>query len=534
MKPLHEALEQSIANRYQLASHRREPTQYVYVYNRFYGDEKRDKMKVKYARLPGVLEVETKWSIDTPVGTFTVVCENKDGLLSPDYFYEKRPINEALRGHLHSPWIGQLAINTKIEIHFGYGERTLKEMTGLIDDVSINSEEQTITIKGRSMSKLLVDNTCKPAPKSKFTLPKKTNVRAAMERLITYAGLEYYDSRHVYEPHTNKWYEVDGEQGKRGETYIEITNKIMKSVMYSLYENQHGKLTWFKTPKFTQEQKSVYTIDDRLTLSELEYTHNDTHLYGTVLVHQGDEKKGETPFSNSYIKNDILRGQVKEKKIEYKWANTHSKRKLAALAEFNEMLYKYVTVTASIPANPALQLYDVVRLDERITTAQFNHHIRAITTTYTSDGLFQKLELASSYGYSKKKPFTPDKPINVINSITTSETDVILRIYDIGLQGDGDMIAVRYNNTLLEPGHRISKTPKEFHLKLVPGNNHIRFIGLSAGKTGDLSFTGQLTTMDGDPIGSTQSFLIPRDKTTDDLGFYHGVKPVRHWVVVQK
>lgn len=532
MKPLHEALEQSIANKYQIATHRRAPVQYVYVHNRFYGDEKKDKMKVKVARLPGVIEIDTKWAVESPAGSFSIVCENEDGLLTPDYYYEKFPIHHAMRGHLHSPWIGQLDINTKIEIHFGYGDRTLREMTGLIDDVSVNPEDQTITIKGRSMYKRMIDNTCKPAPGYKYTLPKKSSARGALERLFKYAGVEVYDPKHIYEPHTGKWYTVDGEQGKRSQNYDEVARKITDTTNHSIFENQYGRVTWFETPAFYQEQKAVYTIDGERVITEMEYSHNDTKLFGTVLVGQGEEKKGYTPFSNKYIRDQILGGAHKEKKIDVEWADTRSKRKLAAVAEFRRMLYEFKKISVTIPANPALQLYDVVRIDERISTQQFNYHVRSINTTYDENGLFQKLELSSSFGYSGKKPHTPDKPINVIDTIVVKEDELILQIYDIGLQGDGDMVAVRYNNTVLDPGHFVSKTPKKYPIKLVPGNNHIKFIGISAGRTGNLSFTGQLLKKDGTPIGSTKTFMFPRDKYADELGFFTGVKPIRHWVVV--
>ena len=173
MKIVNDQLSMSVTNTYQIESHDRQPVQYVYVHNRFYGTEN-DVFKVPFGRLPGVISVETNWNVDATAASFTVVCQNKDGLLSPDYYFGKTPMALALRGHLDSPWRGQLKPNTKIEIHWGYGEYPVRNLTGLIDNVEINAVAQTITIRGRSMSKLLITNTVTPLRGHSLLIPYET------------------------------------------------------------------------------------------------------------------------------------------------------------------------------------------------------------------------------------------------------------------------------------------------------------------------------------------------------------------------
>lgn len=531
MKQIHDQLNMSITNAYQIDSHNRQPNAYVYVHNRFYGKEN-DLFRVKMGRLPGVLSVSANWDGTATTGSFTIVAQNKDGLLSPDYHLGKTPSGLSLRGHLDSPWRGQLLANTKIEIHWGYGEYLVREMTGLIDEVEINAEAQTISLRGRSMKKLLIDNTITPLSGQKLLIPDKTTkVETAIARAIKAAGLELVVTLPVIDEESGEPYLVGEAMGKRGEAYYDIVNPMLESTFFILFENPDGTVEMWKKPKFSQSKKADYVVDDQVNITELDYNNKDLEIFGTVLV---EAPNGSIDaFSSGYISKRILNGYRREKVVKYPWTTTQKKRQLAAASEFVNMLHEFRTITVTILANPALQLWDSIRIQERISTAQWNYFIKGISTTLDDNGFVQQLECPSNFDFDVRAGSLEDLGSNEPPNITTKAKELQVTVWDMGPK-DFDIISIYLNGKLMEGNIILTQEPQTFSFNMKKkGTYKLKFVGISAGRTSTLHFGYGIQDEDGNPLHAPASFEMPRENVKK-YGYYQNKKRPSKTVVIKK
>lgn len=514
----------SIMNTYQIGGHDREPNQYVLVHNRFLGKPD-DVFLVDKARLPGVIDISISQEVDSPAHSFTIVCEDKEGLLSPDYYLGKLPYENAFRGHLKSPWIKQLRTNTKIEIHLGYGTHIVRMVTGLIDDVTINAEAQTITLTGRSMYKRMIDNTITPFPNTKYLLPVNSmKISDAINRAFTYAGVEF-KGKPIVDDQTNETFLIEKPMGLRGETYDEIVRPLVNSTFHYFYERPDGVVEQREIPSFTQKVEPVFTVDDKMHISELEYKYDDTDIYGTVIV----ESNGiGNAYSSGFLQNEILNGEKREIVLEMDWANTPYKRKLAALSHLTMMLIKVRAISITLPANPLLELYDPIRIQEKISTASMNYHIRAIDYAFNSGGFIQTLQCSINGGFVK--PPAPPPPVTHLPNLNVSVAKVEIGVWDNGAV-DLDVLTIRLNGKVIESNLILKDTPDTFMLELKKGRNIVEFIGVSAGRSANLTASMYAKDENGNLLTPSELIIDMPRTNVNSLGFYQGVKPVRRWVV---
>lgn len=525
MKQGHIDLHDSVTNMYQMSSHRREPKQYVYVHNRFYG-KKGDEFLVEKGRLPGVISLSTDWEVDSTAGSFTIVCDNTEGMLTPEYSYGKVPLDQAWRGHLFSPWRGQLVMNNKLEIWFGYGKDIVRDMTGIIDEVVVNSQEETITISGRSMYKLAIDNTCRPYPGHEYTLPFNTmRITDGIGRLMNYAGLRF-EGKPIIDEETNELFRVGEPMGVRGETYDEVASALVNSIFYHLREEPDGLIKQIEVPYFSQETNPVFVIDEERHIISLEYSNDDTSLYGTVII---ESNKIQDAFSSKFIAEELLLGNRRETIISYPWANTKYKRQLAARAEFTRMLYKARTIDVTMLANPLLQIYDTIRVLEKISLAQWNYHIRSIATDMSANGFTQTLGLTVNTGF--EKPGAPPPPQTHLPNVQASTESVMLGIWDNGAV-DLDVVTIRLNGENVSSNLILKESAETINLRLKKGRNIVEFIGVSAGRSGNLTASMYVEDANGNLLTPKELILdMPRGTNVGEYGFYRGKKPVRRWVI---
>lgn len=515
----------SIMNTYQIGSHDREPSQYVIVHNRFLGKEG-DIFLVDKARLPGVIDISLSQEVESAAYSFSVTCEDKDGLLSPDYFRGKTPGLEAFRGHLESVWKGQLQTNTKVELHFGYGDQVVRVATGLIDEIVVNAENQTITLSGRSMYKRMIDNTVRPYTDSKYLLPDASmKIPDALVRAFAYAGLTFKGIP-IIDEQSGEDFIISEPMGLRGETYDTIINPLVNSIFHYFYELPDGAIEQRELPRFSQEVEAVFTVDDEMHLTALEYKYDDTEIYGTVIV---ESNRMADAYSSAFLTDKILNGERREVVIEYPWANTPYKRKLAALAYITMMLYKVRTVTITIPANPLLELYDPIRIQEKISTVSLNYHIRSIDYSFNSGGFTQTLGCSVNAGF--EKPEVPPPPVTDFPDVESPTKEISLGIWDNG-GVDGDIVTIRLNGKEVKTNLMLYNTATIIGLTLKKGTNVIEFVGISAGMSADLTASMFLEDEDGKLLTPSEVILnMPRKNIKEPEGFYQGKKPVKKWVI---
>lgn len=527
MKTIDVRMLHSIVNQYQIDSHNRQPVQYVYVHNRFYKEEG-DIFGVKMGRLPGVLSIVTDWDTTSVAGTFSITCENEDGQLTPDYHRNKTDINQGLRGHYDSPWKHQLMPNTVIEIHWGYGDYTVQDMTGEIDTVSVDAENQTITITGRSMYKRAMENTITPYTNSPYILPLRTTKMVdALNRLLTYAKLNFIPMP-IKDEQTGEDYAIGGAMGMRGDTYEEIITPLMDSIPFVLQEQPNGDIKLMKLPRFMQEDKALFTFDDYTHINQTEYELDDREKYGTLIVKGGEIMSF---YDSTYIYRRILRGHRRELRLDVPHANTAWKRKMAAQSHFIKQLHNWRKLTIGVPANPALQTWDVVRVHERISTAQWNYHVTSINTKFDSSGFYQVLELSSNFGYAQELPPPPPPPTSDLPTYVAKDSSLSIMYADYGAP-DGDIINLYLNGDKILNLHMLTEPFEETSLNLKKGDNILIIEGVSAGQSDNLTLSVNLKDKNGQLVYPDHLIVdFPRSNVDGQSGFYKGKKPRKTWII---
>ncbi|WP_338749776.1 hypothetical protein [Bacillus sp. FJAT-52991] len=518
MRVINDDLFQSITNQFQIGESRR-PTQYVMVRNRFWGKTKPEHshFDIEWARLPNVLSIDIDETTESPAKTFTIVLENKDGLFSPDYSKGKRPIGFVWRGVGDSAWFRQLYPNTELQIHLGYGDDIRKMLTGYIDNVRINAQEQTITITGRSKYKRAITNTIFP-PKGREYFIERTNINIyhAVKALLETAGLEVTGSP-VNVPGTNTLYETGVKLGKRGQAFDEVVREVVNSLFHTLTENSHGVIKFQQLPKYSRSDPADFIVDDYLHIKELEYEMDDTELYGRILVTCGEAKSA---FTSSYIEQDILLGQRREVELDVPWANSPAKRHLAARAYITQMLYKWRRLSIAIPANPAIELWDIVGIREKISTTTQTYHLRGIRTSFSTSGFFQILEASSNIGFAPQKMPPPPSDLPMITRKAGAG-------YFTVSGSAGDRVALIINGQRSKDIKLGESVNVPANLKV--GSNVIITEGVSAGPKDGLSANLRFT----DSTGVTtmvQTINYPRTEVDEPTGFYK-VRPRSTWVI---
>ncbi|MED4914300.1 hypothetical protein [Parageobacillus thermoglucosidasius] len=523
------SLLQSITSKFQLVANGREPEQHVLVRNRFFGSQSGSAFGVEWARLPNVISVEIDETVETPAKSFTITIDNTDGLFSPDYYEGKWPQRYLFRGVAVSPWAGQLFPNTEIQIHLGYGKDLVPKLRGLIDEVTINSQNKTITLTGRSMYKKVLTTTIMPPKGKKYFLDDKNmNIGEAVKKLVEGAGVPC-SAPFVTVPGSNppESYKLGVERGERLQTFDDAVRDIVDSLFFTMIEDAQGKVYLKPIPRYSQTDEPKVVVDDFLHIKELEYMLSDNDLYGTVIIKCGDKAD---VFHSGFITNQILRGQRREIEYEVPWANTQFKRKLAAQSYFTQMLHRWRKMSIAIPANPALELWDVISTRERISTATQRYYIRAIRTTWTPDSFFQILELSSNYGYKPEPP--PPPPKSDLPPISVSESRIIINLWDFSVE-DKDIVNVYLNGSKILSNFVIKNAKKQIVLDLDMGPNVVEFEGVSAGTLRTLSAKMEVTNVQGKilfPSSSLPDLEMPRTNVTEPSGYYTK-RPKVKWVI---
>lgn len=522
------ALVHAMTAQFQSGSNFRRPSEFVMVKK----PPDAENFLIPEARLPNVLSIEIDSDIESTAKTFTIVCSNEDGILSPDYRegkYESRRLNYELP--FKSPWQNVLLPETEIVIHLGYEPNYLKMLTGSIDEVNISADGRTITITGRSVYKRAMANTIVPeSGKSYLIDDKKMNVGLAIKKLLDNVKVPNVIDTSIQEPGTKEPYLVGTRMGVRREYPHDLIGSMVDSTFHALTEDAHGTVRLRTMPNFTRKGKAVYTFDDYIDLKEADFTIDNSEMFNSILIKCGNKANR---FKSTQIKEKILRGQHREAEVELPWADTKAKRMYAAKALFNQMAMRWRKMTIGVPAYLPLELLDVVLVRERISQVNWSMHVRGIKTIYTSQGLFQLLELADNTGFKvDKPPIPPPKPPSDLPEFSTDEASVTIEVWDFSRE-DGDRLNIYFNGDKIKSSVYIRKEPFELKLDLKMGINTIKFVGVSAGKLRTLSARFKVTGKSGNVIfapGSLPDLEMPRENIVNDFGYYDPAKrPVRYW-----
>lgn len=532
MKPSNIELVQAMTSQFQNGKTFRRPSAAVIIENQ----NEDSAFYVTDAWLPDVISIEIDTDIEVPARTFTIVCSNANGLLSPDYRFNKyaepRLFHEV---PIPSPWRNVLLPETQLSIHFGYQGNFMRMLTGTIDDINIDSEGRTITLTGRSMYKKAHANTLRPTG-THVIMDKKMNVGTAVEKLLEHVGLDS-DVMLLKEPGSNEPFLVEEKKGVRREYAADIISSMVDSTFITLVEDKNGKIIMKKTPTFSKTSPAVHTFDDFLEIKEADFKIDTSEMYCAITVKCGEKVNR---FTSQAIKVNVLGGNYRETEVEYSWADTYEKRRYVAKSLFNQMGMKWRKMTIGVPAYLSLELLDVVLVRERVSQQNGNLHVRGIKYMYTTSGLFQLLELADNTGFRVDQPEhlppPPPPPPSDLPPFTVTEARLIVEVWDFSRE-DGDRMNVYFNGAKLKSSFMIRNKPYAFALPLKMGPNVLKFVGVSAGTLSTLSGRFRVKKANGSILydgGSLPDLEMPRTNIITKSGYYAPDKrPVRNWVITR-
>ena len=345
---------------------------------------------------PRVLKVDIERRFDMYSAEFEVELDNTWGWLSPHYSFDKFPflLGEVDRGDpVNNPWGRDIIYpNRKIEIHLGYGDELIKNLTGLIDRVVINAETKTITLTGRDMYKHLIEQTIKDTHEWKET-PAKDIIVELVEEL----GLEI-EAEEVLEEGTGEPYVVPELSTERARAYDYYVAELLETTYSNIHADESGKIKLYHIPEVSQHDREDYVLDEFINLTEAEFTTEDFDIFTNVIIEgpgeENDNGNGSlASFQNDFLRYTVCMGQHREKVIRVPWADTYNKKKQAARTFFRRKRQSLFAITVGAVGHPGIELYDIARISEHVTTASQKYLTQSIRTTFDENGYFDLIDL---------------------------------------------------------------------------------------------------------------------------------------------
>ena len=377
MRVISEQLIQYISDRFQIKT--KEPRALVY----FFHPETNEMM-----RLDKVVSINIDRRHDSQCVEWSIEADNTWGWVTYNYLYVKHP--DTLQGidrgdPQNNPWERVIWPNAKVEIHLGYGEEIHRQIVGLVDSVKINAKSKTIHIAGRCMYKKMMVQT----PKDEHSYAN-TSVKDIVAEQVTLAGLDA-EVNDILVTGTTTPYIVPLYEIKRGETYDEKISEVIRTTNSRLYCRHDGIIVLEPRPDPNQQQLEDHVLDEYINLTSAEYNTEDRDTWTNLVITDGTNIDA---FHDGFLKDILCRGQFREQIIEVPWADTYEKRLMAARAIFREMKRSLYTITVGTIGNPALELYDLCRVSEHVTTASMKYYIKSIRTSFShSSGYIELIEL---------------------------------------------------------------------------------------------------------------------------------------------
>ncbi|MGG0666447.1 hypothetical protein ABE042_20295 [Viridibacillus arvi] len=545
MRETNQALIRALTTQFQSGNNNfRSPAEYVNIKRPITAEN----FFVSQGKLPNIISIEIDEDIETTAKSFTIVCSNEDGQLSPDYkegkFGERR-LNYQIP--LSSPWRNVLVPDTELEISLGYGDNLLKMLIGSIDEVSISADGRTITINGRSNYKKAQVNTCMPKSKKYLIDDVDMNVGVAIKKFLDHVNIPNDIEPNIKEPFTGMSYKVGEKMGIRGEYPHDHVGNMAFTTYYALIESSNGKVKTKKLPDFKKLGKAVVTFDDYIDLTEADYSMDNNEVFDTITVVSkskeyeivnGKRKKVtrtiKNRFTSAKIRSDILQGKRRELIVESSWANTPKKQFNTAKALFTKMVMGWKRLSIGVPAYLPLELLDVVSVRERITQVTKRMYVRGIRTSYSGTGLTQVIELADNTRFDLDIVLPPTPPSDM-PEFSTTESRLIINIFDFKIE-DGDRMNIYLNGRKIVNNLFVRNKGTDIKIDLEKGANVIKFVGISAGKLQKLTASFKVAGGSGNiiyPAGKLPSLNMPRENiASESTGRYITSKrPVRNWVI---
>ena len=326
---------------------------------------------------------------DSLASEITFVIEDTDGTKSPHYLPEKFPHLDLER----SGYQFSLYPENKIVVWLGYGDERIQVFTGVIDKVKVNADSSELEVTARDNMKYLLDQQIIPEDAKELIYeydPEAPLLMSALiADLINKAGLiaeveeSKFDDGTAYTITTDVKFEL-------GTRYIDAIKELTDSIGFKIYATNIGTIRAERNiyPSGTAEPTII--LKDYVNLGSSDFVIDTQDARDTIII---ASDTGWEEFENKQFVEWLRPTFSRAAKITIPWADTPQKRKLAAQSAFAMMLRVTRRLSVAAVAHPALQIGDIARLSERVSTASDIYRITSIKTELSDGMFFDTIEL---------------------------------------------------------------------------------------------------------------------------------------------
>lgn len=312
-----------------------------------------------------------------------VVLDNENGMLSPDYSQNKEyPLIEELKTSGYKDVF--LPFN-RVELELGYVGQTRRMYTGEIQPVNMISDNRTIEISCKDSYRKLL-KPLDPITKKSLIYENKAAVDIVKD-LLNRAGVKDYiiDMESI----NDKDFIIPSVKFELGTNYSDCISTILDVIGYTVRSDRFGRLVIGKPILYKQTDHHIAELDDYINISSGNYKIDPSVLRNRVII---QSKTGWTAFEDPFLKK-YCNGEIIACGIESPWAETEEQRWAVADSFFIDMRRKLRRTTIAIKGDPTLDIGDLIRIKDLISTANAKYMITGIQSNFSSNGYVDTIDV---------------------------------------------------------------------------------------------------------------------------------------------
>ena len=174
-------------------------------------------------------------------------------------------------------------------------------------------------------------------------------------------------------------------------TYFDAAMEIVNKMGDMAFRcNRYGDIMLFRNRVSTQDDTPNLEVKDYVNLTEASLTYNVQDMRNRVFV-QSDS--GITLFEHRGITANQCKGVNRTFGMNVPFAGTLEKRKEVARAAFQQIQGHWRKMSIAIVGNPLIEIGDVIRVDDMVTTATSLFKVTECKHHFTQEGFITQLEL---------------------------------------------------------------------------------------------------------------------------------------------
>lgn len=338
--------------------------------------------------IPDVMEVSLDRRYNLASGELRVMISNKNGELSPNYSPGKR--YDHVKGLQLNGFSNVLVPFNKIVLYLGYGDEMRTMFTGQIVSVDISEKPPTIILTCKDMYRKLM-KPIDPETEKVLVYEDKLVGLIIHDLMIRADAKPYYFND---EELSGDSYTIPKKVFPLGTMYSDAIKEITNMLAHRVYCSREGVVMVEPLKRYTQEESAKLELNDYVNLTSGEYTIDSTILRNRVVVQAND---GWKAYEDLGLIKDC-NGEKISCALESPWATdeedgTPKRKQAVADRFFMDQRKRYRRLTIGAKGHPALDVGDLVRVRELISTANSNYMITGIKTSYSSMGYVDTIDL---------------------------------------------------------------------------------------------------------------------------------------------